>query len=235
MIHAMVDGPPAPSPNTDIGEDAHANTDHHKNMCSPETMKYLAINTLQHIQQLQPPHFIVHIFSNNGCFLWEWIRYILLHQSHTYNHLQNKLIGIIFDSAPAYYHGKIGYDLLSALEYVDNKEQRDKLIKMARTFNPNRVKRRHDEFWNGLYNASVNDVPQLYLFSDCDKLCNVKYLEELIAHRRQQMSGKERVWSHKFVGSSHCGHLKKYPTVYELAVGNFLEFCGADGYKRSRL
>lgn len=232
VIHAVVDGPP--DPNTDILDDAHGN-DH--NMCSSLEMKHLAINTLQHIQQSQPPHFIIHIFSNNGCFLWEWIRYILFHQSNTFA-LKNKLLGIIFDSAPAYFHGKID-DLQSALEYVDNIEQRDKLIKMARSLNRDQVKHRHNQFWNGLCNDTyaLDNVPQLYLYSDCDKLANVRYLEELIAHRRQQTtSGKERVWSHKFVGSSHCGHLKKYPIVYEQSVRNFLEFCTtAPGCKRSRL
>ena len=228
VIHAMINGPP-PS-NTDIGD-----VDDNDDNSSSSEMKHIAINTLQHIQQLQPPHFIVHIFSNNGCFLWEWIRYMLFHKS-SYN-LQNKLLGIIFDSAPAYFHGKVD-GLQSALEYVGDKEQRDKLIKLARSLDTNRVKRRHNKFWNGLRNDTYGseNIPQLYLYSDCDKLANVKYLEELIAYRRQQMSGKERVWSRKFVGSSHCGHLKKYPTLYEESVGNFLEFCtAADGFRRSRL
>jgi len=231
VIHAMVDGPPGP--NTDIHDDVHDNT---QKLCSSLEMKHLAINSLQHIQRLQPPHFIIHIFSNNGCFLWEWIRCILFHQCHT-SALKNKLLGVIFDSAPAYFHGKID-DLQSALEYVDNKEQREKLITMTRLLNHNRVRRRHNEFWNGLCNdaCASENLPHLYLYSDCDKLANVRYLEELIAQRRQQTSGKERVWSHKFVDSSHCGHLKKYPIVYEHSVGKFLEFCtAAAASKRSRL
>lgn len=228
VVHATVDGPPSPS--TDLEEN--------KSGDSSSEMKNMAINTLQHIQQLQPPHFIIHVFSNNGCFLWEWMRYVLFHQSWSYN-LKNSFIGIIFDSAPAYFHGKIDV-LLSALQHVDNKEQRDKLINTARSLDPNHVKRRHSEFWNGLCNDTYTseNVPQLYLYSDCDPLTNVKYLEALIAHRRQQISGEKKlVWSHKFVGSSHCGHLKKYPVKYEQSVGNFLEFCiAADGgCKRSRL
>ncbi|KAL7496143.1 hypothetical protein ACHAWT_004391 [Skeletonema menzelii] len=230
VLHAMVDGPPAP--NTHADDEADGND--RNNMCSSES-EHIAINTLQHIQKLQPPHFIIHIFSNNGCFLWEWIRYILFHKS-SYN-LQDKLIGTIFDSAPAYFHGKID-GLQSALEYVGNKEQRDNLIYLARSLNPNLVKRRHNEFWNGLRDDiyGSGNVPQLYLYSDDDPLTNVTYLEELIAHRRQQISRKERIWSHKFVSSSHCGHLKSYPAEYEHFVGNFLEFCTAtDGCKRSRL
>ena len=232
VVHATVDGPP--SPNTEIEFKSDEN-DRNINMCSSE-MKHIAINSLQHIQQLQPPHFIIHIFSNNGCFLWEWMRYILLHQS-SYCNLKNSLIGIIFDSAPAYFHGKID-GLLSALQYVGNEEQRDKLINFARSLDPNQLKRRHNEFWSGLRNDTYTseNIPQLYLYSDCDELANVKYLEELIARRRKQVGRKKVVWSHKFVGSSHCGHLKKYPAEYEQTVGNFIEFCtAANGCKRSRL
>ena len=220
VLHAMVNGP-----------SSHRNND----MCTSSEMEHIAINTLQHIEQLQPPHFIIHIFSNNGCFLWEWIRHILYNQS-SYN-LQDKLIGIIFDSAPAYYHGKID-GLQSALAYVGNKEQRDKLINMARSLNPNQVKQRHSDFWNGLCDDPYGseNIPQLYLYSDCDPLANVKYLEELISYRRQQMNKSERIWSHKFASSNHCGHLKKYPAEYEQSVRNFLEFCtAADGCERSRL
>ncbi len=229
VLHAMADGPS--SPNTALD---HKLDDNGRNTCSSE-MKNIAVNTLQHIRQIQPPHFIIHIFSNNGCFLWEWMRYILFHQS-SYN-LKNKLFGIIFDSAPAYFHGKID-GLLSALQHVGNKEQRGELINTARSLDSNQVKRRHNEFWNGLCNDTYTseNVPQLYLYSDSDPLANMKYLEELIAHRRQQISGEELVWSNTFVGSSHCGHLKKYPAEYEQSVGNFIECCtAANGCKRSRL
>ena len=234
VVHAMQDGP-------------ENQNDVESNSSSSKEMKHIAITTLQHIQQLQPTHFIIHIFSNNGCFLWEWIRCILLGRNsdktgiNTTNNLQNKLRGIIFDSAPAYYHGKID-GLQSALEYVGNEEERVQLVKMARSLNSNQVERRHNEFWSGLSNHSQSStslqkkaVPQLYLYSDCDPLANMKYIEELVVHRRE-IIGEERVWSHKFIGSSHCGHLKKYPTMYEHTVQDFLEFCIApDGHKRCRL
>jgi hypothetical protein len=257
VMHAIIHGPTATTSDTSKNHIMEQNN-------SSLEMKHLAINTLQHIQQLQPSHFIIHIFSNNGCFLWEWIRFILFHQSYNdsdetnidttqqqhqrqecfhnidaYN-LQNKLRGIIFDSAPAYYGGDID-GFLSALEYVDNNEERQSLIKMAKSLNANQVKRRHNEFWIGLCNddthatSSTKFVPQLYLYSDCDILTNAKYLEELILHR-QQLIGKERIWSRKFIGSSHCGHLKKYPIMYEQSVEEFLEFFAAnDGCRISRL
>ena len=235
VVHAMRSGPE--SQNNDVDS----------NSSSSKEMKHIAITTLQHIQQLQPPHFIIHIFSNNGCFLWEWIRFILFGSNrdntgiNTTYILQNKLRGIIFDSAPAYYHGKIdGFQ--SALEYVGNEEERVQLVKMAKSLDPNQVERRHNEFWSGLRNDSQSSaslqkkaVPQLYLYSDFDPLANMKYIEELVVHR-QQIIGKERLWSHKFIGSSHCGHLKSYPTMYEHTVQDFLEFCiDPDGCKRCRL
>ena len=234
VVHAMQDGP---ENQNDVGSNS---------LSLSKEMKHIAITTLQHIQQLQPPHFIIHIFSNSGCFLWEWIRFILFGSNrdntgiNTTYHLQNKLRCIIFDSAPAYYHGKIdGFQ--SALEYVGNEEERVQLVKMANSLNSTQVERRHNEFWSGLRNDSQSTslqkkaAPQLYLYSDCDTLANMKYIDELVVHRRQ-IIGKERVWSHKFIGSSHCGHLKTYPTMYEHTVQDFLEFCIApDGYKRCRL
>ena len=229
VVNAMVHGPP--SIHTEIGDTLDNVNGHHNS----SELKLFAFSTLQHIQQLKPNHFIIHVFSNNGCFFWEWIRYMLYHQS-SYN-LQYKLIGIIFDSAPAYYFGKID-GLLSALEYVGDKVYRDEMITAAKAIDPNRVKRRHKEFWDSLRcdeDASSN-IPQLYLYSDCDELASVKHLEKLIAYRQQLTDRKERIHRCKFVGSSHCGHLKKHPTLYENAVQNFLEYCtSVDGCKRCRL
>ena len=92
----------------------------------------LAINTLKELQSLQPPFIIFHIFSNNGCFFWEWIRYLLFDNEQDsissanidVQGLRQKIVGVVFDSAPAYYDGKV-HILQSALDYVSPETERN--------------------------------------------------------------------------------------------------------------
>ena len=202
---------------------------------SSSEMQHLAINTLKELQVLQPPYFIIHIFSNGGCFLWECIRYILYEQdtsqqlsSTTHNisinisNLRQKLIGIIFDSAPGYYNGKID-DLQSALEYVSSDIERKVLLAMTKSLkDQDVVHQRFAEFWNGLSNDSTN-IPQLYLYSQCDHLASAKQIEKLIEYRND--IGMKGIWKHKFLDSEHCCHLLKYPQEYSKSIKKFLAFC----------
>ena len=201
---------------------------------SSSEMQHLAINTLKELQALQPPYFIIHIFSNGGCFLWECIRYILYEQdtlqqlSSTHNsidvsNLQQKLIGVIFDSAPGYYDGRID-DLQSALEYVSSDIERKDLLTMTKSLDQNVVHQRFTEFWNGLSNDSTN-IPQLYLYSQYDHLTSVKHIEMLIECRKDLIGMKGKIWKHPFLDSEHCCHLLKYPQEYSKSIKEFLAFC----------
>jgi len=207
---------------------------------SSSEMQHLAINTLKELHVLQPPYFIIHIFSNGGCFLWECIRYILYEQdtsqqmsTTTHNNsidisnLRQKLIGVIFDSAPGYYDGRID-DLQSALEYVSSNIERKDLLTMTKTLEQNVVRQRFAEFWNGLSNDSTN-IPQLYLFSQCDNLASSKHIEMLIEYRKDEIGMKRKIWKHKFLDSDHCCHLLKYPQEYSKSIKEFLSFCIREG------
>ena len=201
---------------------------------SSSEMQYLAINTLKELQALQPPYFIIHIFSNGGCFLWECIRCILYEQdtsqqlSSTHNsinisNLKQKLIGVIFDSAPGYYDGKID-DLQSALEYVSSDIERKDLLTKTKTLDRNVVHQRFTEFWNGLSNDSTNK-PQLYIYSQYDNLASANHIEKLIECRKDLIGIKGKIWKHKFLESDHCCHLLKYPQEYSKSIKKFLAFC----------
>jgi len=204
---------------------------------SSSEMQHLAINTLKELHVLQPPYFIIHIFSNGGCFLWECIRYILYEQdtskqlssrnSINISNLKQKLIGVIFDSAPGYYDGKID-DLQSALEYVSSNIERKDLLTMTKTLEQNVVRQRFAEFWNGLSNDSTN-IPQLYLFSQYDNLASVNHIEMLIECRKELIGMKGKIWNHKFLNSEHCCHFLKYPEEYSKSVKEFLAFCTRKG------
>jgi hypothetical protein len=202
---------------------------------SQSEMKSLAITILRKLQTIQPPHFVFHIFSNNGCVLWEWFRFILLDQSSSsssfdstvdIHNLKRKLIGVVFDSAPANYDGKTD-TLQSALKYVPSLTERKHLLKIASTLDPHVVKQRFDDFWGGLCNDSM-DTPQFYIYSESDELASAKELERLIAYRRD-LIGRSKIWNQVFQNSEHCDHLQKHPEVYHGAIKRFLSFCIGQG------
>jgi len=143
------------------------------------------------------------------------------------SNLRQKLIGVIFDSAPGYYDGRID-DLQSALEYVSSNIERKDLLTMTKTLEQNVVRQRFAEFWNGLSNDSTN-IPQLYLFSQCDNLASSKHIEMLIEYRKDEIGMKRKIWKHKFLDSDHCCHLLKYPQEYSKSIKEFLSFCIREG------
>lgn len=218
LLNAMAIGPSSSDQQTNIQSS------------SSEMLSSLAISLLTEIQSLQPPYFVIHIFSNNGCFLWEWIRYLLFESSSLdlttvdiYN-LRRKLIGVVFDSAPVYYNGMID-GIQSALQYIPIKEK-DHILQVASTIDTHLLKQRFHEFWNGLCNDTTN-IPQLYMYSTSDELASAKEIESLIQYRStlKEEERSNNVWKHNFTDSEHCGHILKYPEVYHSQVKQFLDFC----------
>ncbi|KAL7544915.1 hypothetical protein ACHAWF_008283, partial [Thalassiosira exigua] len=222
VVAAMTEGPPDSSPKSE--------------------MRCLAVDTLRELRRIQPPYFVLHLFSNNGCFLWEWMRHLLQPSRTSLNDcnadfldLRQRLIGIIFDSAPAYYGGKTTA-LQSALQYVSPQKDRDHLLEITKTLDDRAVKERFDCFWNGLLDDST-DVPQMHLYAEVDALAPTEQLEGLIAYRRNKL-GRNKIWSNKFSDSGHCRHLLKHPEEYELLVKRLLTLCtrvSADLPRKSRL
>jgi hypothetical protein len=216
---------------------------------SQSEMKSLAITLLLELHAVRPSHFVIHVFSNSGCFLWEWIRFLLFEQTSSSTpfdsaidilNLKRKLIGVVFDSAPAHYDGKTD-TLQSALMYIPSSTERISLLKIASTLDRHTVKQRFDDFWRGLCKDSI-DTPQLYIYSQRDKLACAKEIERLIACRAD-LIGRGKIWKHEFHNSKHCGHIQKHPEEYRGVIKQFLNFCmvqcchnlGHDSYRRSRL
>jgi hypothetical protein len=225
-----------------MGPSSSSSSDQHTiKQSSSEMLSSLAISLLTEISSLQPPYFVIHIFSNNGCFLWEWIRYLLFDEKDeeqspsllssldmtTVNNIYNlsrKLIGVIFDSGPVYYNGNID-GLQLALRYIPTKEK-DQLLQIASTIDIHLLKHRFDEFWNGLCNDTTN-IPQLYMYSSSDELASAKEIDRLIQYRTNLKQGRNSndIWKYNFTDSEHCGHILKYPEVYYGKVKQFLDFC----------
>jgi hypothetical protein len=195
-----------------MGPSSSSSSDQHTiKQSSSEMLSSLAISLLTEISSLQPPYFVIHIFSNNGCFLWEWIRYLLFDEKDE-------------EQSPS---------LLSSLDmttvnniYNLSRKLIGVLLQIASTIDIHLLKHRFDEFWNGLCNDTTN-IPQLYMYSSSDELASAKEIDRLIQYRTNLKQGRNSndIWKYNFTDSEHCGHILKYPEVYYGKVKQFLDFC----------
>jgi hypothetical protein len=201
-----------------------------------------AFDILHELQSRKCPQYVVHVFSNGGCFLWEWIAHMLVqqHQSIAWNDisvdvraLRDRLIGSIFDSSPANYEGRpIG--IVAALQHITPTTEKNRLIEIAKNVDASRVNKRHDEFWNKMTYDRQLGVPELYLYSENDQLAVHKPLQKLIQNR-EEVVGKENVFAHNFIDSEHCAHLLKYPKQYDFELGKFVAICSSKHTITSKL
>ena len=105
---------------------------------------------------------------------------------------------------------------------------------MAEKVDASNVNLRHDDFWNMMLSDNYFEVPELYLYSENDKLTSYEALTKLI-NEREKLLGKEHVWSHNFLDSEHCGHLLKYPRQYDSILGQFVASCSRKNNIASKL
>ena len=198
---------------------------------SMNAMYHQAFDILRELQVRRSPQVIVHIFSNGGCFLWEWLAHILQHHQHVswndtnvdVKNIRCRLIGRVLDSAPANYEGRPD-GIISALQHIKPISEKNRLLGIAEKVHATNVNLRHDKFWKMMLNDNYFEVPELYLYSENDKLTSYEPLRKLI-NEREKLLGKEHVWSHNFLDSEHCGHLLKYPEQYDSILGQFVASC----------
>ena len=208
---------------------------------SMNAMYHQAFDILEELQSRRSTQFIVHMFSNGGCFLWEWLAHIFQHHQHvTWNdtnidvqNIRGKLIGRVLDSAPANYEGRPD-GIVSALQHIKPPSEKNRLLGMAEKVDASNVNLRHDDFWNMMLRDNYFEVPELYLYSENDKLTSYEALRKLI-NEREKLLGKEHVWSHNFLDSEHCGHLLKYPRQYDSILGQFVASCSRKNNISSKL
>ena len=203
----------------------------------PNCIRELALDTLDQVEKSQCAGFVFHAFSNGGAFLWEEIRSVLRRSRGTsssdngnnyvgeFYSTRNKLVGLVFDSAPAYYADQD--TLMKALSYATAEEQEEgrALIEKAKyemgddAFSKSKRQRAY-QYWQGMLDDDTK-VPHLYIYSKTDPLTSFKKLDELIDQRRTRF-GDEAVSSLCFDDSPHCCHFLKHPVQYQTALERFL-------------
>lgn len=90
-----------------------------------------------------------------------------------------------------------------------------------------------------VHDASINKPrPELFIFSDADKIINSEAVENFAARRAAQGSDVRKL---RFLDSSHCGHLRKHPIQYVAAVEELVsrsksrkDFCGKSRVRSGR-
>jgi len=214
----------------------------HKEPCN---ITDIAVDILQEVTARHYPNFVIHNFSNGGCFLWEKIYQILTSQSQTQGKspinpkddrvhgpistLKEKLMGVVFDSSPAAYHARPNL-LDSAIMYVPTLERLQLKLQMltqqwfqGKASMLETSKRRSMEYWNTMMFDNLN-IPQLYIYSTMDHLTDWEELEKLIHHRRGHL-GEQMIQSLRFEDSRHCSHLLRHPSEYKQTTQSFLDMC----------
>ena len=136
--------------------------------------------------------------------------------------IEGRIRGVVFDSSPCWFED--GSNLSSALEYCSELEQKaieaefgistQQHMTLKVQFEATRCR----DYFAFLRNDPL-DIPQLYLFSKDDPLCDFEKVLELVADRQLQQTCPVKVqfWNE----SQHCGHLRKHPQSYKEAI-NYL-------------
>jgi hypothetical protein len=82
--------------------------------------------------------------------------------------------------------------------------------------------RRNTQYWTRLA-QSPSDYPELYLYSDTDRLCEAHVIEKLVRSRRDRQP--HLIQSKRFEGSAHVQHFLRFPAEYETTLSLFLSLC----------
>ena len=217
------------------------------------SMTDVAINILRQIMISNCPIFIVHVFSNGGCFLWEKMRQILYTRTipqttttnnsdkeenqspdnnmyHMVDQIQMKLGGVVFDSSPASFanNPNLMYNAMRYSPFLERMKLYSFLYAKRKVLGEKKEwsirQARANDFWCGMRNCILS-IPQLYIYSHNDPLTPFQPLDELVYHRQRNHNHNNIIHSLKFQDSPHCSHLRSHPTEYTQAIQSFIHKC----------
>jgi len=198
-----------------------------------DTIQDMAWKVLIDIHNRRAEMFIFHVFSNGGCFLWESLCRIL-HLSKNdkkgcdpklakiLDKLSSECRGVVFDSCPCWFGSTRISKLSQALQYCPKAERQRILSAFGeRIFAvDDKILNRNLEYFHNL-STSPFDIPQLYIYSRNDQLCNCEHITKLIKCRRKIQ--KQPIHSFCFDDSKHCSHLMEHRKDYEKLLKNFIQ------------
>jgi hypothetical protein len=204
----------------------------HHNGSMDNTIQHLARAIIQAANDLNPSFIIFHVFSNGGGFLWEAIRFQLLHRKNAWTAAaRSKIHGIIFDSAPANYSDDESL-ISNVLDYCEDQDEKTKIQQYLERMTEDQLrksKERSQEYWFGMRNCSF-PIPHLYVCSKDDKLTPYRHLHELIQHR-ERLFGKDMIRSLVFDSSPHCQHFRRHEEDYKSAIVRFVNYIENNKHK----
>jgi hypothetical protein len=181
---------------------------------------------------------LIHAFSNGGCFLWEHIRRCLAlvessslppnvvlqeEQREALIKLRQRVVGVVFDSCP----GSELHEIDKALAFCTPQERMQVLFQhgiqylfLHQPYIENQIRQRAHSYYQNLKRDSW-DIPQLYLYSQDDALIPFDSIDHLVQHR-QNMFGRDLIWSKSWETSPHCAHLVRHPLDYTRIIERFI-------------
>jgi len=171
--------------------------------------------------------------SNGGAFVHQAILQLLREDwkspSPQFGHDVVRIVGVVFDSAPAYLTFDSGSRAVS--EGIKNSVVRNIIYLLARLLMPlllllvmgfSAPKRYFDELI-----ADPLTAPVLYIYSTHDELTDFAKLDDLVEQRRRRHVGGEAAVRVLRLGpggvpSPHVAHLARHPDLYRKALQDFL-------------
>eukprot|EP00934_Nitzschia_sp_Nitz4_P004472 Nitzschia sp. Nitz4//scaffold347_size17400//14860//15669//NITZ4_008838-RA/size17400-processed-gene-0.7-mRNA-1//1//CDS//3329548675//4462//frame0 len=190
----------------------------------PETMQGLAWQILSDLQVRQPPAILFHAFSNGGCFVWEQVRKILDMNPPVHDALPNlssQLRGVVFDSCPAHFaqHKNFVHVVVELCPPDDQKQILETIgsdVIYNESDNDRKTRQRR---WNEYFGYLQQDpltIPQLYIYSQDDYVCEFGKVHELVQYRKENSQAPILEFCPK--PSQHCAHLMHHPEDYANAI-----------------
>jgi hypothetical protein len=166
-------------------------------------------------------------FSNGGAFIYRQLVHLLAEEADEFGPFAARHVCTVFDSAPCYMTPASGAAALAAgapnaLLRVVLPVGFSLIAAAGSLLSSLRGAARSppEEFWHAML-TDASPVPQLYLYSDNDHLCDVIRLAELITARRaagHASAVEEKRWA----VSEHVGHIRCHFDEYSEALTGFL-------------
>lgn len=203
----------------------------------PKSIEDIAWDVLRHVHHSGCDGFVIHAFSNAGCFVYEAVRnimgltswphdtFITRHQESVLLELKQRYAGGIFDSAP----GKDLNGIDRAMVHCSPSDMAQVRMQGGwdwwRLHTPE-VKSRIDQrsqWYHDTFRRDHWSFPQLFIYSRNDDMIPFEDIDEVVQERTGRFP--EKVRAKTWDDSPHCGHFKMHHKEYQATLEVFLKEC----------